>query len=215
MYVPANYWITDYDQDGRISELEALRFDDEQMDSAWFVPWARRGHPQLGELEVGGWHPLARHGLPPAAFLEQECRAWVPWILSLLERSPRLDVTPRVVGTADGRVRIDVTVRNTGWLPTHLTRRGLVGRTNEDGSVTHQVVAAPVASIVVAGAQLLGPAHIVVGHLAGSNGIARTITETSRTVTFYVQKRAPIMRVTISVHGGPGGNVTTGEIVYR
>lgn len=215
MYVPPDYWVIDYDGDGRITELEALRFNDEALDGRYFVPWSLRGHPQLGEMEVGGWRSLFRGRNPPAEFLELECTAQVPWILALLEKSPRIEVVPRVAGTADGRVRIDVTVRNTGWLPTHLSERGAVGRPHDDGTVAHQVVAAPVASIVVAGAQLLGPSRLTIGHLAGSNTIARAASERARTVTFYVQKTAAVIRVTVSVNGGPGGNVTTSEIVYR
>jgi len=212
-YVPHYGWIPDADGDSIVSELEAIRFNDETLGGRYFTPWTRYAHPQLGEVEVGGWYTRFWGQNPPAEHLAAECSVQVPWILSLLEKAPLLEVAPRVSGAAGGRVRIDITVTNRGWLPTNLTQRGATGRTDANGVVTAQVVAPPVATVQVTGGELVSPAQMVVGHLAGT-GVPDS-GEPSRTVTFIVRKTAAELKVTVRVLGGPAGNATTGEIVYR
>lgn len=213
-YVPRNSWVTDYDEDGYITELEALRHNDEKLDSAYFSPWRKFPHPQLGEVEIGGWYSTFWGQNPPAQHLEDECKVQLPWILSLLEASPLLTVQPRVSGSPDGYVRVNVTVRNEGWLATHMTERGAIGRLEGDRLID-PVVAPPVAELEVTGGEIVGPKRVVVGHLAGSNPYTKAATERSRTVTFLVRKRAAELKLTVRVEGGPGGNVTTNPIVYR
>jgi hypothetical protein len=214
LFVAPQSWIVDYDVDGTITETEALRFNDERLGRKYFSPWRRRGHPQIGEIEVGGWHTKFWGPNPPPEALENECKTWLPWILGLLEKAPALQVAPRVSGTPDGRVRVDVTVTNTGWLPTNLTERGAVGRRGQGNAMTLQVVTPPIATIEVQGGQISGPAALLVGHLAGASGIGHA-REKSNTVTFRVHKTAPELRVTVTIRGGPAGTVASGQIVYR
>ena len=43
----------DYDGDGRIEEVEVLRWCDEAFGGRCFKPWTAYRHPVLGELEIG------------------------------------------------------------------------------------------------------------------------------------------------------------------
>ncbi|MFB6368588.1 MAG: hypothetical protein ABEJ00_03150, partial [Gemmatimonadota bacterium] len=45
----------DYDGDGEITEAEQLRYSDEVMDGYAWRPFRPYDHPQLGQLEIGGW----------------------------------------------------------------------------------------------------------------------------------------------------------------
>jgi Zinc carboxypeptidase len=215
-YSPPNAWIPDADGDGRISEEEALAYNDEKLGGRYFSPWKRFAHPQIGEVEIGGWHTRFWGQNPPAEHLAEECRVQMPWIISLLEKSPRLEIGRlRVVGAAEGRVRVVLEVSNTGYLPTNTTERGATGRKTADGGVIDQIVAPPVATITVKGGVVDGPATIVVGHLAGSNTISKGTRETSRVISWNVRKTAAEMIVSVTVDGGPAGRLTTADVAYR
>ncbi len=215
-YVPANAWVTDYNGDGRISDEEAMRFDDEELKGKYFSNWKRFAHPQLGEVEIGGWHTHFWGQNPPAEFLEKECAVQLPWIFSLLQKSPRLELGAlHVAGTSGGQVHVEIAVRNTGYLPTNLTERGATGRTGSDGRVTDQIVTPPVAILNVVGGEVVGSARVVVGHLRGSNPFSKAVSDTVRSVSWTVRKTGAVLRVSVTLAPNPGGSPHTGEAVYR
>jgi hypothetical protein len=215
-YVPADSWITDHDGDGRISEAEALRYNDEELDGRYFTDWRRYPHGQLGEVEIGGWHTRFWGQNPPAEHLEAECVVQVPWILSLLEKSPRVELgRVRVSGQSGRMARAMIEVSNSGWLPTNMTERGTVGRTTDSGEVVDRIVAPPSATLEIEGGVVDGPATIVVGHLGGSNDHSRAFTETSRVIEWLVRQTSTEMTVTVTVNGGPAGIARSGPVVYR
>jgi hypothetical protein len=214
-YVPSDSWVTDYDGDGDISDHEALRFNDEELDGRYFTDWRPFPHAQLGEVEIGGWHSRFWGQNPPAEFLEAECAVQVPWILSLLEKSPRIELgRVRALGQRDGTVRVLIEVTNSGWLPTNMTERGAVGRETEDG-VADRIVRPPIATIDVEGGTVRGPATLVVGHLGGSNRISRASTESSRIIEWSVRPSGDEMTIHVTVDAGAGGVVRSGPVVYR
>jgi hypothetical protein len=215
-YVPADSWITDVDGDGRISEAEALRFNDEELDGKYFTDWLRFPHSQLGEVEIGGWHTRFWGQNPPAEYLEAECAVQVPWILSLLEKSPRVELgRVRVSGQSGGVARVMVEVSNSGWLPTNMTERGAVGRATDGGEIVDRIVAPPAATLTVQGGVIVGPATILVGHLGGSNDYSRAFTETSRTIEWRVRQTSNEMTVSVTVNAGAAGTARSGPVVYR
>ena len=215
-YSPRDAWVPDADGDGRISDAQALKYNDEKLGGKYFSPWTRYGHPQLGEVEIGGWHTKFRDQNPPPEHLADECRIQMPWIMSLLERSPRLEAGRlRVVGQADGRARVVLEVSNTGYLATSLTQRGATGRKADDGSIIHQIVRPPTATVNVTGGVVEGPATIVLQHLAGSNTITRDVREKTTTASWTIRKTAAELHVSVIVDGGPAGTLRTGEVVYR
>ena len=48
----------DYDQDGYTTQYEILRWVDEEKDGVYFAPWTPYQHPELGEVEIGGYRGL-------------------------------------------------------------------------------------------------------------------------------------------------------------
>ena len=121
-------WVTDYDGDGEISEAESHRFNDEELGGRYFSPWTAYQHPQLGAVEIGGWHQKFWGQNPPAEFLEAETAKQMPWYLYIGEQSPLLALSePRVERLADGTFRVEATLSNSGFQPTTLTDRGAVG----------------------------------------------------------------------------------------
>jgi Zinc carboxypeptidase len=215
-YSPPDAWIPDADGDGRISDVEALKYNDEKLGGKYFSPWTRFAHSQLGEVEIGGWHTKFWGQNPPAEHLADECRIQMPWIMSLLERSPRIELGRlRVLGQADGRVRVQVEVSNTGFLPTNMTERGATGRQTDHGTTIHQIVRPPVATVNVTGGAVDGPATILLNHIAGTNTISKAAREKSVTISWTLRKTAAELRVSVSVDAGPGGVARSAEAVYR
>ncbi len=189
----------DYDGDDRVSEAERLRWNDEELRGAGFVPWRSFTHPQLGPIEIGGWKGRFTRQNPPAHLLEDELRLYVPWMLWLAEVSPRVVIrelhsTP--VGA--GLVKLTVVIENEGYLSTNITQRALDAR-----------LAPPVrVEIDVRGAELVsGTRSTEVGHLAGArdaNGADRH-AESRRTVEYVLRTGGAGASATITVRSEKGG----------
>lgn len=211
-------WVTDYDGDGEISPAEEHRYNDDELGGRYFSDWTPYDHPQLGPVEIGGWHTKFWGQNPPAEHLEEEVALQMPWYLYLAEQSPRVEVgEPRVTALGDGRWRVEAEVRNSGFLPTSLTDRGAVGDERPDGTVRSPVVRPPAATLEVRGGEVTdGVPRRVVGHLAGSNGILQAATERSRTVSWVVRSTgegAPTVQVV--VRSDKGGTARSGWVTVR
>jgi len=113
----------DYDGDGRITELENLRWLDENVPGKYFKPWAKFQHPQLGEVEIGGFNPKFFRQNPPPEILEEWAAKEARFNLLLAKSLPQvrivsLDVKP--VKKEPGSFEIVAVFTNDGFLPTAL-----------------------------------------------------------------------------------------------
>lgn len=128
-------------------DLTLLQWNDEVLGGKGFVPWYPFTHPQLGEVELGGWDALYTWSNPPHALLEKELALFPQWLVWHLLVSPRLEVFDAGatrLGPDTWRVRL--VVHNTGWLPSYVTKRAL----------EHKLTRGVVAEIELpAGAQLV------------------------------------------------------------
>jgi len=211
-------WVTDYDGDGKITEEESLRFDDEELGGRYFTDWTPFDHPQLGPVEIGGWHAKFWGQNPPPEFLAAECRAQVPWILYLAEQSPMLELDEPVVTALDGgRYRVEVRIRNAGVLPTSVTDRGAVGRGTPDGRVRGMVVRPPYAVLEHPGLEIVeGADRVRVGHLAGATSLLKATRERSRTVEWIVRRTsAGDAAVRVTASSDKAGSVRSGWVAVR
>jgi len=216
-FVPSNSWITDYDNDGEISEAEALRFNDEELEGKYFTNWKPYPHPQLGEVEIGGWYRTMWGQNTPAERLENETEPQLHWILWLLEQAPRVTIgTPAVRAIDQNRLRVEATITNEGFLPTNMTERGFEGRETEDGQIIEQVVTPPFVLLEVTGGEVIdGPARVRLGHLAGRSTHSPLVTNRSGTASWTVRKTGREVRIKVTVFGGPGGMATSEEVVLN
>jgi hypothetical protein len=206
-YVPPLSWVTDYDGDGVITEAEQLRFNTEGLGGRYFKDWEPYDHPQLGPVEIGGWHRRFWGQNPPREFLEAETRPQLHWIMYLAEQSPLVvvsafDATPRT----GGLVQVEATVANTGFLPTHLTSRGHVGRETREGDLAAQVVAPPVVYLDLDGATLVeGTLRTVIPHLAGEEPYTGIVESRTHTTRWTVRAERPGATARVRVEAGTGG----------
>jgi Zinc carboxypeptidase len=210
-------WATDYDGDGEVGPAEQLRFNDEQLGGRYFTEWKAYDHPQLGRVEIGGWHAKFWGQNPPPEFLEAETAKQMPWILYLAEQSPMVELSDPVVSpTGDGAFRVEVTVSNTGYLPTSVTDRGVEGRLRPDGVTDRQVVRAPAVTLTHPGLEIVeGAERVVIPHLAGTNPFLRGATERSHTLSWTVRPTGAERAVRVTVASDKGGTVRSSWIRVR
>ncbi len=203
-------WVPDADGDGEITEFDWHAANDARFGGRYFLEWAPFEHPQLGPVELGGWQTKYWTQNPPHELLEDELRVQLPWILEMASRTPLIRVSaPRFEALEGGRVAVEVTVTNEGWLATHLTQRGAEGRSGPDGRVLDPVVPEPLAVLEMEGGRVAeGNGRVRFPHMAGTNGITDAVTERSRVVRWEVipEGEAPV-RVRVTVSATKGGTV--------
>lgn len=113
----------DYDEDGEIESWEQLRFDDDEQDGYGFQPWTPFEHPQLGEVEIGGWRKFGSNN-PPPDVLPEQVRRNVDFALLQATHMPQLEIAEvEVEDLSDGVWRVRAIVRNSERQPTELAIR--------------------------------------------------------------------------------------------
>ncbi len=150
----------DYNEDGRLDEIDALAWDDRHNGGKGFREWEPFQHPTLGDVEIGGFHPKFFSQNGPPEVLEEWIRKQALFNLQLALHLPLLELvavdvsraaqdptSPAGVGEgsqpeAPSRppveaVEFDVTVgwRNVGGLPTALQQAQLVKIVQQDRAV--------------------------------------------------------------------------------
>ena len=108
-------------------QLKLLRWQDEALNGAGFMPWTPFDHPQLGPVEIGGWRRMYTfRNPPPARYLAEMARANCRFTLRHAACTPKLRLRNLTVQplTAD-LYQISVVVDNLGFLATHLSHQAL------------------------------------------------------------------------------------------
>lgn len=166
----------DYDEDGNASEEERLRWNDTEMDGKIFVDWRRFDHPQLGEVEIGGWvsklldperGTYTSVMTTPGPVFEEFLAEHTEWNLWMASMSPHVQVTEVTATPGEsGYQRITAMVQNQGYLPTNVTQQAIRNQTAKTVKV----------SISLEGAELVfGEEAVDIGHLAGNRSLPVTV----------------------------------------
>jgi len=107
-------------------DFKLLKWNDEVLKGKGFVDWYPYKHPQLGNVELGGWDNMYMWTNPPPEFLEKEISPFPEWIVWHALISPRLiarEVSVTALGGDSYRIRF--VIQNEGWLPTYVTKKAL------------------------------------------------------------------------------------------
>jgi len=115
--------LKDYDGDGQVTQLEQLRFIDEELGGRYFTPWHKFNHPQLGEVEIGGFNPKFWNQNPPPELLEEWAKKEAMFNLFLWKSLPRVKIAGgslKPASKAKDAYELTVTLVNEGYLPTAL-----------------------------------------------------------------------------------------------
>lgn len=121
------YKFIDWNRDHPFEDdLKLLRWSDDTLGGQGYVAWYPFQHPDLGPIELGGWNQLYAFRNPPPEFLEKEIAPFSDWLLWHALISPRLELfeaSAKPLGKGDYRVRL--VVKNTGWLPSYVSKKAL------------------------------------------------------------------------------------------
>jgi murein tripeptide amidase MpaA len=116
-------WNRDHAPD---DDLKMLQWSDTELEGKGFVDWTPFTHPQLGEIEIGGWDTQLAFRNPPPKFLEKEIAPLADWAIWHALLAPQLalqSATAERLGDSSYLVRL--VVDNTGWLPTYISKKAL------------------------------------------------------------------------------------------
>lgn len=178
-------------------ELKTLRWVDEHIGKDAFKPWTKFQHPQLGEVEIGGFdYKFVIVNCPPS-MLEGELDKTCRFMLRQIKTLPSLLFTEvRSAKLGEGLYRISATVANPKYLPTNVTTEAVQLK-----------IAKPVrVSIQCPEAELVSGAPVQpVGHLPGMSGI-----RAEQHFTNFVMIPGPAFQRTASwvVRAKPGARIT-------
>ncbi|MBC7363263.1 MAG: hypothetical protein H5U07_01815 [Candidatus Aminicenantes bacterium] len=95
-----------------------LTYSDSVLQGSGFVDWKPFQHPQLGEVEIGGFVPGIKY-IPPVEQLQNTLKFHTDFCLKLLEKLPRLVLkSHKIERLGSNTYRVTVYLQNTGALPT-------------------------------------------------------------------------------------------------
>lgn len=116
---PGNYYPEQYKPEE--DELTMLRWNDEHLEGKHFIRWHAFNHPQLGEVEIGGWDWKWTSKNPPIPFLEQETHKISMMCIKQAMMLPEISVTHHSAEKVrEGIYRVKITVENVGFFPTYI-----------------------------------------------------------------------------------------------
>jgi len=185
------------------TEIERLRWSDENLDGKLFVDWRPFDHPELGKVEIGGflnkiYEPKYRSYINvmclPGPDYERLLANHTKWHLYLISQSPLVRITDiGVTPLEDDYFRVEAEIKNLGFLPTHVTQQALIGETAKTVK----------ASISVDGGTVVGgDASIDLGHLPANSGRSDS---SSRKVEWVVAVKSKASTATVEVVSQKGG----------
>ncbi|MBE0696435.1 MAG: carboxypeptidase [Anaerolineaceae bacterium] len=140
-------------------DLQILKWVDENVGPDGYVQWRPFYHPQLGEVELGGWNTMFTWRNPPPALMEKEAERHTPFILSLADLLPQVSLhTLEAKQLNEKTWSITLVVENNGYLATYTSQQ-----------TKNRLIARPmVAELTLAvGKILVGKERTEIGHLEG------------------------------------------------
>ncbi|MDR0845052.1 MAG: hypothetical protein LBN71_07510, partial [Tannerella sp.] len=122
----------DYNNDGKIDDLDKLYWDDNENNGVGFKEWTAFKHPTLGDVEIGGWDPKFYSQNAPSAVVEKWAKNQAMFNFAMMKHLPQLewgDYEVKKIKSYKGDsidYRINVSYKNIGKLPTALKQADLV-----------------------------------------------------------------------------------------
>ena len=145
------------------ARLKMLAWNDTELDGDGFVDWQNFDHPQIGAVEIGGWKTKFTAQNPPPKYLRAECEKLTEFALAHASTAPLLQTNLETETLAPGLRRLKLTVENTGYLPTNVTR---VATDKKLTKTVKATIDLPEGTSLVSG----GP-DVDLGHLAGRSAL--------------------------------------------
>ncbi len=146
------------------AQLALLAWNDKELDGEGFSRWTTFDHPQLGDVEIGGWKTKFTMQNPPPHLLEAECEKLASFALAHAAAAPLLKADLEVEEISPGLQQVELVVENTGYLPTNVSR---VAVEKELVKPVEVELTLPQDADLVSGERLTK-----IGHLAGRSALS-------------------------------------------
>lgn len=106
---------------GEEDDHKLMRWNDEHTaDGTGFIDWQPFEHPQLGPVDIGGWHPIYGFRNPPPSMLLDTCQRNTKFAMAHMAMAPLLRVSALgAEALGGGLYRVRAIVQNEGFLPTY------------------------------------------------------------------------------------------------
>lgn len=104
--------------------LALLEAHEREPDRKLFYEWTPFEHPQLGEVEIGGWDVIQWSNPPLPDGMEEACRKGTQFLAKLAEYQPEVEVSAEVEQIAPDMYRVTLQFINQGALSTSITEQG-------------------------------------------------------------------------------------------
>jgi murein tripeptide amidase MpaA len=124
---PGSFRVADWYRDHPLEDdLKMIEWSDTKLAGRGYIDWYPFKHPQLGQVELGGWDFQYAFRNPPLQFLENEIAPLADWAIWHALISPRLELhSAAAKPLGQGTYMVQLVVDNTGWLPTYVTKKAL------------------------------------------------------------------------------------------
>ena len=134
-----NYKYIDWFRDHSIDDdIKMMLWNDKQLDGKGFHNWRKFKHPQLGDVEIGGWDTFSFISNVPLDRLEKEVAKFPQWLVWQALISPQLilrSATAQAVGISDNQVplfRVRLEMQNAGYLPSQVSSTAIKNKVVAD-----------------------------------------------------------------------------------
>jgi murein tripeptide amidase MpaA len=199
----ARYWLTVSEED----QVKLLKWNDEELNREGFEDWVAYQHPQLGEVEIGGWNIKYTLQNPPVQALEGELHGNMLFSLEQAAASPKIEITDeKVEKLGEDLYKVTINIRNTGYLPTFLSEKAK--EKNQVREITVELVGEQVEV-------MQGKAKQKIGHLEGYGKMPQTLffgipnAESQKSVSWIVRTaESATSLLTVQAKSTKAGNVT-------
>ncbi|MGI8587241.1 MAG: M14 family metallopeptidase [Chloroflexia bacterium] len=141
-------------------DLKLMAWNDEKLGGKGFHDWRPFDHPQLGQVEIGGWDIKAAWQNAPAEYLPELCEKHCRFTIAHALMSPRLGIRRVDVTHQGGDVyRVVALLENRGFLPTYTSQKG------QERKIVREIEVK--LTLPEDGSIVTGKAEQEVGHLEG------------------------------------------------
>ncbi|HSL93495.1 MAG TPA: M14 family metallopeptidase, partial [Bacillota bacterium] len=107
------------DKEKEDDQLKILQWNDRELDGKGFINWYAFNHPQLGDIEIGGWDVKFVRQNPPHKFLEEECHKNMMFTFVHINALPQLALLKvECEQMEQGVYKVSAAAVNRGYLPT-------------------------------------------------------------------------------------------------
>lgn len=193
------------------TDEEQMARNDRDFGGKHFVNWHAFKHPQLGDLEIGGWVKYALSNAPPEVMEQQMLKPNMAFILYHASTTPLVRVSDVKAAPAGPVYKISATVANEGFLPTNVTEQAIRARIAKP--VVAEIELAPGMTLIG------GAAKVTLGHIDGTPAVVKEYSFGSQTfsgsnkrnVEWVVSGAGPVtIRATSEKGGRHARTVTVG-----